>query len=183
MKARKKKAAQRAAKRITEMKEKIATNAEHKKAEVVDSTEKTTAAKDITKKEVKLPEVKVEPVKEEEKPEVKEEPIKTEKAEKGSCSGAGPTKECVVKPDVIAPGYQIISCNSQIHGKKDAYTVKSGSSMATPVVSGAVALLMEKYPRISNVEVKLRLRETCIHLPGAGEQGWGMLNIRDFLKL
>ena len=52
MKARKKKAAQRAAKRITEMKEKIATNAEHKKAEVVDSTEKTTAAKDITKKEV-----------------------------------------------------------------------------------------------------------------------------------
>ena len=47
--------------------------------------------------------------------------VKTEKAEKGSCSGAGPTKECVVKPDVIAPGYQIISCNSQIHGKKDAY--------------------------------------------------------------
>ena len=42
MKARKKKAAQRAAKRTTEMKEKIATNAEHKKAEVVDSTEKTT---------------------------------------------------------------------------------------------------------------------------------------------
>lgn len=66
-----------------------------------------------------------------------------------------------MKPDVIAPGYQIISCNSQIHGKKDAYTVKSGSSMATPVVSGAVALLIEKYPRITNVEVKLRLRETC----------------------
>ena len=109
--------------------------------------------------------------------------VKTEKAEKGSCSGAGPTKECVVKPDVIAPGYQIISCNSQIHGKKDAYTVKSGSSMATPVVSGAVALLMEKYPRVTNVEVKLRLRETCIHLPGAGEQGWGMLNVCDFLKL
>ena len=34
MKARKKKAAQRAAKRTTEMKEKIATNAENKKAEV-----------------------------------------------------------------------------------------------------------------------------------------------------
>ena len=48
MKARKKKAAQRAAKRTTEMKEKIATNAEHKKAEVVDSTEKTTTAKKTT---------------------------------------------------------------------------------------------------------------------------------------
>ena len=32
--------------------------------------------------------------------------VQTEKAEKGSCSGSGPTKECVVKPDVIAPGYR-----------------------------------------------------------------------------
>ena len=74
MKARKKKAAQRAAKRTTEMKEKIATNAENKKAEIVDSTEKTEAAKDTTKKEVKMPEVKVEPVKEEKMSEIKEEP-------------------------------------------------------------------------------------------------------------
>ena len=109
--------------------------------------------------------------------------VKNGKMEKDSCSGSGPTKECVVKPDVVAPGYQIISCNNRMHGKKDAYTVKSGSSMATPVVSGAVALLIEKYPQITNVEVKLRLRETCIHLPGAGEQGWGMLNISDFLKM
>ena len=74
MKARKKKAAQRAAKRTTEMKEKIATNAENKKAEVVDSTEKTTAAKNTTKKEVELPEVKAEPKKEEKMSEIKEEP-------------------------------------------------------------------------------------------------------------
>lgn len=109
--------------------------------------------------------------------------VKTGKIEKDSCSGRGPTKECVVKPDVVAPGYQIISCNSRIHGKKDAYTVKSGSSMATPVVSGAVALLMEKYSKVTNVEVKLRLRETCVHLPGTGEQGWGMLNVQRFLEL
>ena len=81
MKARKKKAAQRAAKRTTEMKEKIATNAENKKAEIVDSTEKTEAAKDTTKKEVKMPEVKVEPVKEEKMSEIKEEPTEEKKAE------------------------------------------------------------------------------------------------------
>ena len=46
MKARKKKAAQRAAKRTTEITEKVAANAEDKKAEVVDSTEKTAAAQD-----------------------------------------------------------------------------------------------------------------------------------------
>lgn len=109
--------------------------------------------------------------------------VKTEKMESDGCSGNGPTKECVVKPDLVAPGYQIISCNSKIHGKKDAYTVKSGSSMATPIVSGASALILEKYPQITNVEIKLRFRETCERLPGVGEQGWGMLNIRNFLKM
>ena len=90
MKARKKKAAQRAAKRTTEMKEKIATNAEHKKAEVVDSTEKTTTAKNTTKKEVELPEVKAEPKKEEKMSEIKEEP--TEETEK---------KKVEVKPEPV----------------------------------------------------------------------------------
>ena len=87
MKARKKKAAQRAAKRTTEITEKVAANAEDKKAEVVDSTEKTAAAQDTTKKEVKAepakeekkPEVKAEPVKEEKKTEAKVEPVKEEK--------------------------------------------------------------------------------------------------------
>ena len=87
MKARKKKAAKRAAKRTTEITEKVAANAEDKKAEVVDSTEKTAAAQDTTKKEVKAepakeekkPEVKAEPVKEEKKTEAKVEPVKEEK--------------------------------------------------------------------------------------------------------
>ena len=87
MKARKKKAAQRAAKRTTEITEKVAANAEDKKAEVVDSTEKTATAQDTTKKEVKAepakeekkPEVKAEPVKEEKKTEAKVEPVKEEK--------------------------------------------------------------------------------------------------------
>ena len=74
MKARKKKAAKRAAKRTTEITEKVAANAEDKKAEVVDSPEKTAAAQDTTKKEVKA-----EPAKEEKKPEVKAEPVKEEK--------------------------------------------------------------------------------------------------------
>lgn len=73
------------------------------------------------------------------------------------CSGQGPTEECVVKPDIVAPGYQIISCNSAYRQTKRPYTVKSGTSMATPVVSGAIALLLSKYPDMKNVEVKLRI--------------------------
>ena len=73
-------------------------------------------------------------------------------------SGRGPTSECVCKPDLVAPGSYIRSCNgfSQKKNQK-AYSVKSGTSMSAPVVSGAVALLLSKYPDMKNVEVKLRL--------------------------
>ena len=99
----------------------------------------------------------------------------------GGCSGEGPTEECVVKPDVVAPGLQIISCNRFTAADKNAapYTVKSGTSMATPVVSGAIALLLSKYPDMGNVEVKLRLRESCV--PVAGEEGWGCIMVDRFL--
>ena len=79
-------------------------------------------------------------------------------------SGRGPTEECVMKPDLVAPGSKIYSCNSRYGKKGRAYTHKSGTSMATPVVSGAVALLLSKYPEMTNVEVKLRLRQTCVDL-------------------
>lgn len=40
------------------------------------------------------------------------------------------------------------------------YVAKSGTSMATPMVSGAIACLLSKYPDMTNVEVKLKLRES-----------------------
>ncbi len=92
-------------------------------------------------------------------------------------SGQGPTEACVVKPEVMAPGYQIISCNNISNMKQKPYTVKSGTSMAAPVVSGAAALLLSKYPDMSNVEMKLRLRSTCEPLSGAWHGGWGRLRV------
>lgn len=99
-------------------------------------------------------------------------------------SGRGPTKECVMKPDLVAPGSKIYSCNSR-HGKKGrAYTHKSGTSMATPVVSGAIALLLSKYPEMTNIEVKLRLRQTCVDLgQNKNQQGWGELCIKELLSV
>lgn len=58
--------------------------------------------------------------------------VKTEKAEKGSCSGAGPTKECVVKPDVIAPGTRSFPATVRYTERKMRIRIKSGSSMAIP---------------------------------------------------
>ena len=98
-------------------------------------------------------------------------------------SGRGPTKECVVKPDVFSPGTGIISSNGK-YGRpgEHPYTMKTGTSMATPIVSGAVACLLSKYPDMTNVEVKLKLRESCVKIPGT-EAGWGMLNVERLMKV
>lgn len=97
-------------------------------------------------------------------------------------SGRGPTGACVVKPDVFAPGTGIISCNAKYgHPGEHPYVMKTGTSMATPVVSGAIACLLSKYPDMTNVEVKLRLRESCVKSPGTAS-GWGLLNVEKLMR-
>lgn len=99
-------------------------------------------------------------------------------------SGRGPTQECICKPDIVAPGSGIISCNAVSYRNRRLYCVKSGTSMATPVVSGCIALLLSNEPGLSNVEVKMRLHETARDLGYPNnQQGWGMIDVKSFLKL
>lgn len=101
--------------------------------------------------------------------------------EKWDYSGRGPTEECIMKPDLVAPGTFITSCNADYRYRfRKPYTVKSGTSMATPVVSGAIACLLSKYPDMTNVEVKLKLRESCV--PSEDTHGWGMLHVERLLS-
>lgn len=94
-------------------------------------------------------------------------------------SGRGPTVSCICKPEMIAPGGNILSCLNE----KTGYTKKSGTSMATPMVSGAIALLLEKHPNYTNKEVKIKLYESAIDLGmPKNEQGWGILNIKRLLS-
>lgn len=94
-------------------------------------------------------------------------------------SGRGPTSECVMKPEILAPGQKIVSCKNSVSG----YTAKSGSSMATPVVTGAIALLLQKYPYMSPIDVKIRLYERAQDMGLSKElQGWGTINIVKLLK-
>lgn len=99
-------------------------------------------------------------------------------------SGCGPTDECVIKPDICAPGNHIYSCNFRYPSRSNKpYIAKTGTSMATPVIAGATALLLQKYPEMGNVEVKMRLWESADDM-GLGEnsQGHGMINIGKYLK-
>lgn len=94
-------------------------------------------------------------------------------------SGRGPTGACICKPEVIAPGAGIVSCSNE-PGK---YQAKSGTSMSTPLVSGAIALLLQKYPSMTNKDVKLLLRERTVDLGlPINQQGWGMLDVERLVR-
>ncbi len=94
-------------------------------------------------------------------------------------SGRGPTPSCIVKPEIIAPGTNIISC-ANAFGK---YVKKSGTSMSTPFVSGCIAVLLEKYPMLTPAQVKYRLYETAINTGmDKNKQGWGKINLEMLLK-
>lgn len=96
-----------------------------------------------------------------------------------SYSGRGPTPFCIMKPEVVAPGAKIVSCRNI----KGGYAEKSGTSMATPVVSGAICRLLEKYPGLEPVEVKMRIHDSAkdLGLP-KNIQGWGQIWLPDLLR-
>ncbi|MFA5577769.1 MAG: S8 family serine peptidase, partial [Tissierellaceae bacterium] len=61
----------------------------------------------------------------------------------------------------------------------DGYSSLSGTSMATPLVSGAIALLLNEYGPLETQEIKKRIIESCIDLKDRREnQGAGLLNLR-----
>ena len=102
-------------------------------------------------------------------------------------SGRGPSIFSLKKPDLVAPGTNIIStcnrCQKRGNTFTDAYEAKSGTSFATPLVSGAAALLLEKNKSMTPQDLKYRLCYTATDLKEPwNKQGWGMLNIGKALE-
>ena len=86
-------------------------------------------------------------------------------------SAYGMTQDGFAKPDLVAPGRNIISLMGNVNGViptqhpanrvDNAYFRMSGTSMSAPMVAGAVALLLEDEPNLNPDQVKYRLLATA----------------------
>ena len=100
----------------------------------------------------------------------------------------------LVKPDLVAPGNKIVdaqsagnllvaqnpSLDANVTGdSRREQMYLSGTSMATPVVSGAAAMLLQANPSLTPNLVKAILMYTAQPLAGFNtlEQGTGQLNV------
>lgn len=85
----------------------------------------------------------------------------------------GPSPYNEVKPDIVAQG---VSVRSSV--PSGGYSYMSGTSMATPAVSGVVALMRQAAPNLSINELKTIIRETSLPLtdaeyPNSPNNGYG----------
>ncbi|HKP73084.1 MAG TPA: S8 family peptidase, partial [Pyrinomonadaceae bacterium] len=106
----------------------------------------------------------------------------------------------LLKPDLVAPGNKIVAAQSagnylvshnpslaagvSNNAKRDQMYL-SGTSMATPVVSGAAALLLQANPSLTPNLVKALLMYTAQPLKGFNhfEQGAGEINVEGAVRL
>jgi subtilisin family serine protease len=106
-------------------------------------------------------------------------------------SGRGPTADGRMKPDVVAPGYQVESAAA---GTTNGYKLMDGTSMATPFVSGLALLMLEQKPALTAVQIKDALHATAVDWGRGGDSsiagskgpdvdyGWGRLDAFAALK-
>jgi serine protease AprX len=88
----------------------------------------------------------------------------------------------LVKPDIAAPGVTVKSAQA---GSPTGYVVKSGTSMATPYVAGAVALGLQAVNGATPAQVRAALESTAVDVGATGkdnEWGAGLIDVRAFVS-
>lgn len=80
-------------------------------------------------------------------------------------SSRGPTLDGRTKPDISAPGVGIRSAR---HGSATQYATMSGTSMATPFVTGVALLMRDLNPLLTPSQVKQKLMATAVDWGSTG---------------
>jgi subtilisin family serine protease len=121
-----------------------------------------------------------------------------------SFSSEGPTYDERIKPDVSAPGVNVISsinsyttrsytsvANTVFNGRTYDFAAFSGTSMSSPATAGVVALMLEANPLLSPSDVRNILKLTArqdnrtgtIIMPGSVEWGMGKVTATDAIQM
>jgi subtilisin family serine protease len=106
-----------------------------------------------------------------------------------SFSSLGPTRDGRIKPDIVAPGADIVSARSNAipstTSDPDKYhRVLAGTSMAAPHVAGTIALMLQYDPTLRAIDVPIILRQTARLdvntglLRGSATWGFGKIDAR-----
>ncbi|MFJ2399164.1 S8 family peptidase [Streptomyces sp. NPDC087843] len=84
-----------------------------------------------------------------------------------------------LKPDLVAPGVGVVAARAGGTTAEDGYTEMSGTSMATPHVAGAAAIVFQQHPGWTPEQVKRQLMQSATGAfeRGAYYQGSGRVDI------
>jgi serine protease AprX len=100
-------------------------------------------------------------------------------------SSRGPTIAGLTKPDIAAPGVSVTAADA---GTTAGYVTMSGTSMATPYVSGAVALALDAAAglptAVTPADIKSALMASAVDVgkPGKDDEwGAGLIDVRAFV--
>ena len=121
-------------------------------------------------------------------------PLGSEEGHLASFSSCGPTLDYRVKPDVVAPGFNIIStlnsfyCSddpeyddqmltyvSKAYGRDYGMFAMSGTSMATPITTGVIALWLQAKPDLTPEDIMGVIQRTS-HQPDPEFSGYDKNN-------
>jgi len=92
-----------------------------------------------------------------------------------SFSSRGPTYDGRIKPEVCAQGVSTYAASSAANNR---YMYANGTSASTPLVGGAVCLVIEAHPDFSPFLIREALKVTADRAASPGNTyGWGILNV------
>nr|MBM3931537.1 hypothetical protein [Sphingomonadales bacterium] len=109
--------------------------------------------------------------------------------------GWGPTDDGRIKPDIVAKGVSLYSCTA---GSNTDYATYSGTSMASPAVTGTLALIQQRWMELRNqnvntpvaalssAQLKALVCHTALEAGQPGPDpvyGWGLLNAEGAVQL
>ncbi|HEY7191351.1 MAG TPA: S8 family serine peptidase [Vicinamibacterales bacterium] len=95
-------------------------------------------------------------------------------------SSQGPTRDGRQKPDVAAPGTAIAAAKG-FADRHDQWLSLSGTSMASPFVTGVIGLMLAMNPRLTAAQIEGIIRRSATPLPGASfewanDAGFGVID-------